>query len=94
MVGWKNCGTSGHELGFPASEHLGDGIWELRVRVRKVRLRLLYFFVGRESAVVTHGFQKDTKKVPLVEINRAKSRRSSYRIDPAGHTFRWELDDE
>lgn len=82
----------GHELGFPAAEHLGDGIWQLRARVRRVRLRMLYFFYERETVVVTHGFQKDTKRVPPVEITRAKEKRARHQADPESHTFHWELD--
>ena len=68
----------GHELGFPAAEHLGDGIWELRIRVRKVRLRMLYFFHKREAVVIAQGFHKDTRKVPPAEIKKAKERRARY----------------
>jgi len=84
----------GYELGFPAAEHLGDGIWELRARVKKVRLRMLYFFYERETAVVAHGFQKDTKKVPPIEIKRAKEKRLRYQADPESHAFHWERDNE
>ncbi len=84
----------GFELGFPAAEHLGDGIWELRTRVRKVRLRMLYFFHERMTVVVTHGFRKTGKKVPPVEIERAKRRRVRYQTAPESHTFHWERDNE
>ncbi|HTY21662.1 MAG TPA: type II toxin-antitoxin system RelE/ParE family toxin [Desulfomonilaceae bacterium] len=84
----------GYELGFPAAEHLGDGIWELRVRVKKVRLRMLYFFHERKTVVVTHGFHKDTAKVPPIEIKRAKQRRLSYQADPESRAFHWERDNE
>jgi len=82
----------GYELGFPAAEHLGHGIWELRVRVKKVRLRMLYFFHERDVAVITHGFHKDTSKVPGVEIKRAKDMRMRYQADPRSHAFHWEPD--
>ncbi len=84
----------GYELGFPLAEHLEDGIWELRARVKKVRLRMLYFFHERETAVVTHGFQKDTKKVPPIEIKRAKEKRSRYQENPESHAFHWEPEHE
>ncbi len=84
----------GYELGFPAAEHLGAGIWELRTRVRKVRLRMLYFFHERETVVVTHGFHKDTKKVPPIEIKRAKEKRMRYGTAPESHNLLWEGDNE
>jgi phage-related protein len=85
---------SGYELGFPAAEHLGDGIWELRTRVRKVRLRILYFFHERATVVVTHGFHKAGKKVPPIEIGSAKGERVRYQTDPELHAFHWERDNE
>ncbi|MBI4963051.1 MAG: type II toxin-antitoxin system RelE/ParE family toxin [Desulfomonile tiedjei] len=84
----------GYELGFPAAEHLEDGIWQLRVRVKKVRLRMLYFFYERKTAAVTHGFHKDTKKVPPIEIQKAKDKRARHRTGPESHTLHWERDDE
>lgn len=84
----------GYEIGFPAAEHLGDGIWELRARVRKVRLRMLYFFHGRDTVVITHGFHKDTAKIPPIEIKRAKEKRVGYQADPELHRFNWERDND
>jgi len=84
----------GYELSFPLAEHIEDGIWELRARVKKVRLRVLYFFHERQTAVVTHGFQKDTSKVPPIEIKRAKDKRARYRANPESHAFPWEPEHE
>ncbi|MFC1836557.1 type II toxin-antitoxin system RelE/ParE family toxin [Thermodesulfobacteriota bacterium] len=81
-------------VGIPHGEHLGEGIRELRTRVKKVRLRMLYFFYERETAVVTHGFRKDTRKVPPIEIKRAKDRRLKYQTAPDLHTLHWERDNE
>ncbi len=72
----------GYELGFPLAERLGDGIWELRARVRKVRLRMLFFFHEREAAVLTNGFTKKSGRVTSGEIERATSRRKVFRQDP------------
>ncbi|MGO9122523.1 MAG: type II toxin-antitoxin system RelE/ParE family toxin [Desulfomonilaceae bacterium] len=84
----------GYEIWFPAAEHLEDGIWELRARVRKVRLRMLYFFHERETAVVTHGFHKDSQKVPPIEIRRAKQKRMRFQENPESHSFHWEPENE
>ncbi len=84
----------GYELSFPVTEHLGDGIWELRVRVKKVRLRMLFFFHERETAVITHGFHKDTTRLPPIEIKKAKQKRLRYQTDPKSHAFHWERDNE
>jgi phage-related protein len=84
----------GRELAFPAAEHLQDGIWELRARVRKMRLRMLYFIHEGRVAVVTNAFQKDTRRVPVMEIERAKSRRLLWTQNPGFHTFQWAVDHE
>ncbi len=84
----------GFELDFPACEHLGDKIYQLRARKDKIRLRMLYFFHERTVAVVTHGFQKKTKKTPPVEIEKAKKKRTRYQEAPESHTFYWEPDND
>lgn len=63
---------------------------KLRTRVKKVRLRMLYFFYEGETAVITHGFHKDTAKVAPNEIKRAKEKRMRYQVDPKSHAFHWE----
>ena len=46
---------------------------------------MLYFF-REQAAVVTHGFTKRGKKVPVKEIKRAKDFRDRYESDPERHT--------
>ena len=60
----------GYELRRPQSENIGDGLYELRVKVGHVNFRMLYFFHGRTAAVVSHGFTKE-KKLPPGEIRVA-----------------------
>jgi phage-related protein len=80
----------GHELRRPISAPLRDGIYELRLRENKVRLRMLYFFAGRKAVVVTHGLKKQTDRVPPVEIDRALEMKKQYEACPDAHTFLWE----
>jgi phage-related protein len=54
----------GHDLRRPTADYLRDGIYELRVRFQKIQYRMIYFFYGRERAVITHGITKQTDKVP------------------------------
>src|SRR5947209_2731511 len=75
----------GHELRRPHADVLEDGIHELRARQGKVQLRMLYFFLLK-TAVITHGFSKRGKKVPAIEIKRAKAFRTRYVADPESHT--------
>lgn len=76
----------GHELRRPEADYLRDGIHELRVRLRRVNYRMLYFFHGRSAAVVSHGLVKEAA-VPVRAIERAIQRKSQFEIDPKKHTF-------
>jgi len=76
----------GHELRRPEADYLGDGIYELRVRLGSVNYRLLYFFHGRSVCVVAHGLTKEAA-IPVADLERALARRSSFAADPAGHTY-------
>lgn len=71
----------GHELRRPVADTLRDGIYELRPTSQNVNYRILYGFVGKQVAIVSHGITK-TAKVPEVEINRAIERMRRYRSDP------------
>ena len=56
---------------------LTNDIWECRIQFGGNIYRVLCFF---DSSVVllTHGFQKKTRKTPRNEIEKAKSYRSDY----------------
>jgi len=49
---------AGHELRRPTADLLRDGVYELRARKGRVNYRLLYFFHGRNVAIVAHGLTK------------------------------------
>jgi phage-related protein len=74
----------GHELRRPHADVLSDGIWELRVRVGRVNYRLLYFFHGKDVAIVAHGLTKEAG-VPDADIERAIERRARYVKKPEAH---------
>jgi phage-related protein len=76
----------GHELRRPHAENLGNGLYELRVKFYKVNYRMLYFFHGRDAAVVSHGLAKE-RTIPLGEIKRALERMEEFEHDPQRHTF-------
>jgi phage-related protein len=76
----------GHELRRPEADYLRDGIYELRVRVRRVNYRLLYFFHGNVAAVVSHGLVKE-REVPAKEIEAAVRRKQAFAKAPALHTY-------
>jgi phage-related protein len=76
----------GHLLRRPEADYLREGIHELRARHKSVRYRILYFFHGRGTAVISHGFSKSGAKVPAIEVRRAVERSRAYRMKPEAHT--------
>ncbi len=69
---------NGPALRMPHSEHLDDGIFEVRAKVGTDISRVLYFFVVGRRIILTNGFIKKTQKTPPAEINRAKEYRRDY----------------
>lgn len=80
----------GHELRRPEADYLRDEIYELRARLGTVNFRLLYFFHGRDVAVLAHSLTKG-QKVPDRDIERALARKTRFRKDPEAHTFYGDL---
>ena len=62
----------GHELRRPLADVLRDGIYELRIRKGRVNYRILYFFHGRNLAILGHAIKKEDK-VPKQDIDSAKA---------------------
>src|SRR4051812_44479265 len=63
---WASCRAKivllsqfGHELRRPAADFLQDDIYELRARQGHVQYRILYFFHGRNVAVLSHNLTKE-----------------------------------
>lgn len=63
---------------MPYSEHLVDGIFEIRAKVGSDIARVLYFFVIGKKIVLTNGFIKKTQKTPKNEIESAKKYRNDF----------------
>ena len=70
--------TFGIDLRMPYSEHLEDGIFELRIIQGNNIERILYFFYVGNRAILTNGYTKKQNKTPREEINLAKARREDY----------------
>jgi hypothetical protein len=62
----------------------------LRIKFGTVQYRILYFFHGRNVAMLAHGITKEDA-VPDVEIQRAQVRRESFTRNPSLHTHEEEL---
>ena len=70
--------TNGNNLRKPYSEHLEDGIFEVRAKVGSDISRVLYFFVVGRKIILTNGFIKKTQKTPKNEIELAKLYRDEF----------------
>lgn len=90
---WASCrvrieqlAASGHELRRPAADFLREGIYELRAKQGHVQYRILYFFHGRNAAVLAHSLTKEDK-IPGVDIERAVVRKKLFIANPKQHTY-------
>ena len=76
----------GHELRRPHADMLRDGVYELRARSGNVNYRILYFFHGKNVAVLAHSLTKEAK-VPTNDIERAIRRKELFEKDPDRHSY-------
>ncbi len=81
----------GHELRRPHADYLKGGIHELRVRVERRQLRLLYFFHERVAVILIHALSKEDD-IPEIDLARALARKELFDANPVGRTHerRWE----
>jgi hypothetical protein len=77
----------GHALRRPEADFLRDKIYELRVGFQGINYRMLYFFQGNVTAVVSHGIVKEDK-VPPREIETAIERMKKFQRNPEIHTYK------
>lgn len=82
----EDCKTIGADIltvqyawpvGKPLVDNLGDGIWEVRSRLRN-RITRTLFAVVDEEIVLLHGFIKKQQKTLQDELDLAKKRRKLY----------------
>ena len=66
----------GNQARLPISKPLGKGIFSLRVRFKKVRIRFLYFFGLNNTIVVTSAFVKKQREIPQKFIDHAREVKS------------------
>ena len=51
----------GPQLRHPHTDHLGEGIFELRFKGTEGQIRVLFFFFYGKRIILTHGFVKKTQ---------------------------------
>lgn len=82
----------GHELRRPHADFLRNGVYELRARAGRVNHRVLYFFHGRDVAILAHALTKEDK-VPDTDIERAIERKNRYERNPGRHRYSEDMGD-
>jgi hypothetical protein len=88
----RRLAALGHELRRPEADYRRDRIHELRARSGRVNYRILYFFHGRNVAVLAHAIVKEAE-VPAVEIARAIERKRLFEGNPDRHTCERDVSD-
>ena len=90
---WANCRVRidmlrqfGHELRRPAADFLRDGVYELRAKQGHVQYRMLYFFHGKNVAILAHSLTKEDS-IPAIEIESALKRKVLFQANQEGHTY-------
>lgn len=68
----------GNQLRKPYSEHLRDGLFELRTIFGSNITRLFYFFDEGKVILITHGIVKKTTKTPAADIEYALNAMKTY----------------
>lgn len=100
-AGFANCvgrirqlQSKGHELRRPSADYLRDGIYELRAKHRNIQYRILYFYSGRNIAVLGHSIVKKTSSLPNKDIDLAIKRKKKFELNPEKHTYQGDVTDE
>lgn len=68
----------GWPLGMPLVRSLGDGLWEVRSRLRYGIARVIFFAEGAVMALL-HGFIKKSQKTPKDDLATARRRAAELR---------------
>lgn len=63
----------GWPLGMPLVRHLGDGFWELRIKLDNRIVRVL-FALDQSTMVLLHGFIKKQQATPKPDLDLAIDR--------------------
>lgn len=90
VVAIERLAELGHELRRPTADVLRDGIYELRTKRGRVNYRILYFFHGRNVAILSHALTKEDR-VPDSEIDRALKRKKLFEREPGAHSHYQEV---
>jgi phage-related protein len=74
----KKLQEHGPTLPFPYSSQVEGKLRELRTRVGKTRLRILYYGDADQVFQLLHGIVKDTEKLEASDIREARTRMTNH----------------
>jgi phage-related protein len=63
--------------GKPLVDGFGDGLWEIRSRLKN-RIARTLFIIADEEIVLLHGFIKKDQKTPKVDLDLGRKRKKQY----------------
>ena len=67
----------GWPIGMPTCRALGQGLWEVRTKLRDREARVIFFFEGA-NMILTHGFVKKVRRTPLADLRLARDRKRQW----------------
>jgi len=68
----------GPQLRHPHTDHLEEGLFELRFKGKEGQIRVLFFVFYGKRIIFAHGFVKKTQKAPRKEVEIAYERRKDF----------------
>ena len=69
----------GWPIGMPVCKGLGDGVYEVRTRLRQNRIARVFFYVDKRSRMVLlHGFIKKRQKTPAEDLELARTNKNKH----------------
>jgi len=68
----------GWPTGMPLVGNLGQGLWEVRIKLPNKRIARIIFFMDKDTMVLVNGFIKKTRKTPKAELDLSRQRKRQY----------------
>ena len=68
----------GWPIGMRLVGNLGDGFWEVRIKLMGGRIARIIFFMDNKTMILVNGFIKKTQKTPKQELDLARKRKRQY----------------
>lgn len=74
----------GWPIGMPLVRSLGQGLWEVRIKLPTDKIARIIFFMDNDTIVLVNGFIKKSQKTPKDELDIAKKRKRVYQASNKG----------